>query len=133
MPILSNGLGVILAGSGVVALGIWIRLKARHFRKASLVATGKVIHIVSPVTTRGHRHNTLIIQFTDRGGRELTVDFNGTGRSYRKGDTIQLRYQPDKPEKVELADEHPSEAAMQYVIMILGGCAILYGILLFFT
>lgn len=109
MNIFSVVLGIVFAVDGIRRL-----LKIRHLRKIGVAVTGEVIHVVQERRKKGG--NVIVIRFHTPEGAECIADYRGV--QYHDGQLVDIFYNPQNPDEIELADSPLANRLLPYVIVI---------------
>lgn len=92
----------IVLGIAMVVIIVWVSYKNDIVRRGDKT-TGTVTNVDSHVTTDqyGRQHTTYYIryQFLDKNGRTYNGETSVGSRSCRVGQTINVYYLPDRPER----------------------------------
>jgi hypothetical protein len=115
----------LLAGIGMIVYSLNAQKRARHLRSVGVPASGVVVDNQMTSWSEGRVTFSPVITFQTAEGRELTVvSQQSSHRSYVKGSPVELRYDPERPEKVIL----DREGAGPWILMAMGAVFILFAL-----
>jgi Protein of unknown function (DUF3592) len=117
-------------GLFLTALGVFYFIKTTEFKKKAIPTSGRIIDLATRATKAGYAP---IIQFQNQKGNQFTYtsyDFRKAG-FYKKGDSIDILYDPENPNKVML-NNYFSIWISGYMMLGIGILGILLGIHFFF-
>jgi len=107
----------ILLVLGILAIvaGVLVHLEASSFQEKALQTEGKVVHVIG---------TSYKIQYFTKDGTEKIYQGSGKTHGYREGNTTQIWYRADNPDRVRLSDRKKESKT----IFIVGVICILLGI-----
>jgi len=120
---------IILFGLVFYSIGFGLRHKQRSLERQGIQAQGEVVSFVQSCDDDGCTYAP-VVRFKTQDGRSISYesDFSSSPPAYDLGESVQVFYSPDNPEKAAIKGEG---RVLRVIFMIVGGVIIVFGLSVF--
>lgn len=120
---------VILFGLVFYGVGAGLTYRQRTMERQGLQVTGEVVSLVQNCDDDGCAYAP-VVRFETQDGRSVSYEssFSSSPPAYDVGESVQVFYSPENPEKVVIEGEG---RVLRLIFTIIGGLIIIFGFSLF--